>query len=41
MSDKTIQDNISFDISNLPSATYIIKVSDEVNQISQKFIKLD
>jgi len=41
MSDKTMQDNISFDISNLPSATYIIKVSDELNQISQKFIKLD
>jgi hypothetical protein len=41
LSERSMENNISFDISNFPTATYIIKVSDEMNQISQKFIKLD
>jgi len=38
---KSKENHISFDISNLPAATYVVQVSDELNKMSKKLIKLD
>jgi len=38
---KTMQDYTTFDISNLPAAGYVIQVSDDLNKVSKKFIKID
>ena len=38
---KTTENYLTFDISNLPAAAYLIQVSDDFNKMSKKFIKLD